>query len=382
MPSVILKGQEELTLIYSEPFRLFFPTGILYLVIGALLWLPQIWSAENYPVLLHRYFVLNGFAASFIGGFLMTAVPRFSKTMHARKGEVLVFFFITIAGILAATFDLEHWVHVVSTLQALFLVFFIFTRIRQRKENPPYSFIFIFAGLLLWIVASVAGYLGFYESFKDLHYEGAIAAIILGVGSRLIPGILGHVEIVRMQRESYERPVPLLQTVPWYFFLIMIAFVGSYFAPESYGVVMRAAIVVIVGLFYWQLLRLPIERTALTWCLWIAGWLILASFFIRAFWNDLLIHGAHAFFVNGIVLLSILIATRVIQSHGPKEKSLEDWKGLYVVTFLLAFASATRVSAYLIPEHYLTHLGYSSIVLVLGVLIWSWKYLRFVKTMR
>lgn len=366
-------------MIYSEPFRIFFPTGIFYLLAGALLWLPQIWSAEHYPVLMHRFLVLNGFVASFIGGFLMTAVPRFSKTQHARKGEVLFFFVVTLVGAFFAWKELEMPVHAISLLQGMALLGFILSRILKRKENPPYSFVFIFGGLFLWIISSLAGLFGHYEFFKDLHYEGAIASIILGVGSRLIPGILGHVEIVAQQRESYERPLPLLKTIPVYFILLLVGFIGSYFLGEEKGVVIRAVVVTIIGLLYWRLHQFPKERTALTWSIWSCGWLIVSSFLLRGIWTAGMIHGSHAFFITGIVLLSLLIATRVIQSHGPKDKSLENWKGLYVVTFLATLAAATRVSAFILPEQYLTHLGYSSLVLVAGVIIWSWKYLRYIK---
>lgn len=366
-------------MIYSEPFRLFFPMGIFYLLTGALLWLPQIWTAEHYPVLMHRYLVLNGFVASFIGGFLMTAVPRFSKTEHAKKEEVIFYFFIGLIGLLPAWASREQYVHAVSVLQGVSLLSFIFTRIRKRKENPPYSFVFIFGGLFLWIISSIAGLMGHYELFKDLHYEGAVASIILGVGSRLIPGILGHVEIVKAQRESYENPLPIYQTIPLYFILLIVGFIGSYFLGEEKGVVVRAVVVTIICFLYWRLHQFPKERTALTWSIWTCGWLILVSFLLRGVWTAGMIHGSHAFFISGIVLLSLLIATRVVQSHGPKDKSLENWKGLYVITFLATLAAATRVSAFILPENYLTHLGYSSLVLVVGVIIWAWKYLRYIR---
>jgi uncharacterized protein involved in response to NO len=365
--------------VYSEPFRLFFPAGIFCLLGGALVWLPQIWTTEFYPVLLHRYLVLNGFTTSFIGGFLMTAVPRFSKTEHAKKWEVWTLFSLILLGAIPAALDHERCLFAVSALQAMTILMFIFRRIFKRKENPPYSFLFIFVGLILWIASALASIFIDSESFKQLHYEGAIAAIILGVGGRLIPGILGHVEIVGKQRENYERPVPLLQTVPKYFFLLIFSFVVSYFLPEMTGGVIRTIVVSFIGFFYWKLYQKPAIKTSLTWSIWMSGWFIVFSFLLRAMWPEGMIHGSHAFFLGGIVLLSLLVATRVIQSHGPKDPKLENWKGLYVVTGLILFAAATRVSAFLLPESYLHHLGYSSFLLVVAVIIWSVKYLKYVR---
>lgn len=367
------------SIIASEPFRLFFPVGVIYLLCGIFLWVPQIWSSGDYPVALHRYLVLNGFTGSFIGGFLMTAVPRFSKTEHARGMEVFFFFSLTFLGMILAHLNQETFVFFVSAMQPAFLLFFLLRRIVKRRENPPYSFIFIFVGLFFWMISALASIFIDSEGFKSLHYEGAVVAIILGVGSRLIPGILGHVEIVKGQREKYETPLPILKTVPWYFFLIVMSFIASYFLEERLGSIIRAIVVGVIGFGYWKLFSRPQEQTALTWSIWLSGWCIVLSFILKGVWAEGYIHTSHAFFISGIVLLSLLIGTRVLQSHGPKDKNLENWKGIYLISFLIILSGATRVSAFIMPESYLTHLGYSAIILGIAVIVWSIKYLRFVK---
>lgn len=364
---------------YKEPYRILFPLGILYLLCGLLIWVPQIWSPDFYPISLHRFLVLNGFTGSFIAGFLMTAVPKFSKTYEANLSEVLSYIVVTAIGIVLAHFDYEYGTYLVSAVQVFLILIFLFSRIFKRQENPPYSFVFIFVGLFLWLLSAFGSILVDNEAFKRLHYEGAIVAIILGVGSRLIPGILGHVEIVSAQREKYEKPVAILKTVPKHFFLLILAYIVSYFIPEVLGSYVRAGIVNFIALFYWRLYELPKNRSALTFSIWTSAWLIVLSFLLRAFWDEGGIHAAHSFFINGIVLLSLLIATRVLQSHGPKDSHLENWKGLYVITFLIFLTSATRVSAYLMPETYLHHLGYSSSLLIFAIGIWSWKYLRYIR---
>lgn len=363
----------------AEPYRFFFPLGILYLLCGVLIWLPQIWNPSDYPVNLHRFLVLNGFGASFIGGFLMTAVPKFSKTFPARNFEVITFFLMTLCGVIFAHLDMEEWTFYVSALQVVIILFFLFSRIFKRKENPPYSFVFIFVGLFLWFFSALASVFWDNEAFKRIHYEGAIAAIILGVGSRLIPGILGHVEIVSAQRGQYENLKPLLATVPLHFGALIFSFVGSYLLTYPAGDFIRAIVVLIIAMIYWKLYQLPKLKTALTYSIWSSSWLIVIGFLLKALWDEGGIHAAHAFFINGIVLMSILIATRVLQSHGPQDKNLENWKGLYVVSFFIFVSAATRVSAYLMPDSYLHHLGYSSLLLSLAVIIWSFKYLKFAK---
>ncbi len=364
--------------IKKDPFRLFFPLGILFLTLGLLIWVPRIWDAENYPVLLHRSLVLNGFVTCFIGGFLFTAVPRFSQTEFASTSEILGLLFLIILSVCFAHFEREDLVFLFSGFTGLFILIYLLRRMHKRKSNPPYTFIFLFAGLGLWIFSGFASYLGNGEAMKELLYHGAVMAIILGVGSRLLPGIMGHSEIVASQREKYERPVPIIKTIPPVFLALMITYMISFFLPTEWGTWISALVILIIGMSYWQLWKLPVDRTALTISLWITAWLIVLSYLLRAAWSEGMIHGSHAFFINGLVLLSLLVGTRVIQSHGPKDKSLENWKGLYVITFLIFTSSATRVTAFLLPEHYLSHLGYASILLLLGVFIWAGKYLRHV----
>lgn len=362
----------------KEPYRLFFPLGVLFLLWGALIWLPLIWSAADYPVTLHRYLMLNGFSGCFIGGFLMTAIPKFSKTNTASKIEIFLYLLVTLSGLFFARAEMASGVFICSALQPLVIFSFLLPRISKRQENPPYSFVFIFVGLLLWTVSALASLFFDAELFKHIHYEGAIASIILGVGSRLIPGILGHQEIVTAQKEKYEKPVSIFKTIPVTFLALIGAFVISYLSDNSLAHMVRAAVVFIIAIFYWNLWKAPRTKTALTWCIWLSGWLITLSFVLKAFWTDGLIHISHSFFINGIVLLSLLIATRVLQSHGPKDNKLEQSKILYLVSFCIVLAAATRVSAFLLPDLYLTHLAYSSLMLAIGVLVWSFKYLRFV----
>lgn len=364
----------------TEPYRFFFPLGTLLFLCGILIWIPQIFNSGEYPVLLHRALMLNGFTASFIGGFLMTAVPKFSQTNEARTFEVGAFFAVILLALIAGHLEHETCCKVASALQPITIFGFLFSRITKRKQNPPYSFVFIFVGLILWAVSSILNIFIESDALMRLHYEGAIAAIILGVGSRLIPGILGHIEIVGAQRSQYEQPLPIIKTVPLHFFALIAAFVVSYFLSEEIGNWIRLAVVTFISFNYWKLYLAPKDETALTWCIWFSAWLITLSFALRAIWTDAGIHASHSFFINGIALLSFLIATRVLVSHGPKKKELENEKVLYIVTFLVFLSAITRVSAYLMEESYQHHIGYSALILSGAVILWGWKYLRFIRT--
>jgi uncharacterized protein involved in response to NO len=72
----------------KDPFQLFFPLGALLAVASVLPWTAQLYGQGGYPRELHRVLMINGFLLSFVAGFLMTAITRFTGTHFATKGEV------------------------------------------------------------------------------------------------------------------------------------------------------------------------------------------------------------------------------------------------------------------------------------------------------
>lgn len=366
------------TTIYNEPYRLMFPLGTLFLLWGIFLWIPQIWSQDSYPVLTHRTLVLNGFMAMFVGGFLMTAIPKFSRTQSAHKFETLSFAFMALVIIALSYTTHENLILWCSSLQAILLFSFAFRRFRITTASPPFSFVFIFVGIILWILSGIAGSLFSEVPQVSLQYDGAILAFILGIGSKLIPGILGHSEVLSPANFLKEKK-HYLKTVPSYFYLLMILYVLSFLIELQYGNWLRFLIVLFISMKFWKLYLLPPTKTALTYSIWLSAWLILLSVLLKALWLEGFIHAGHSFFINGIVLLSILVATRVLVAHGPMKKELENSKWLYVITFFIVLAAATRVSAFLMSESYYRHLAYSSFSLGLGIIIWSVLYLKFVR---
>ncbi|MCK6596150.1 MAG: NnrS family protein [Bacteriovoracaceae bacterium] len=364
--------------IYNEPYRLMFPLGTLYLLWGIFLWIPQLWSQESYPITLHRTLVLNGFMAMFVGGFLMTAVPKFSRTHAATKGETLSYVVATLIIIGLAFLITEPILLSLSSIQAFLIFIFAFRRFRLTKASPPFTFVFIFVGFLLWILAGIPGNLFSQIPQVSLQYDGAILAFILGIGSKLIPGILGHSEILPPHQSSLKK-ITLFSSIPKYFYLLMLLFASSFLLDVQYGNWLRFFIVLFMSMRFWKIYLLPPIKTSLTICIWISSWLILLSVFLKAIWIEGFIHAGHSFFINGIVLLSILVATRVLVAHGPMKKELENSKWIYAVAFFIVLAAATRVSAYLMPDTYYRHLAYSSFSLGIGLILWSIRYLKFVR---
>ena len=75
----------------EEPFRAFFPLGVVGAVAGVLPW---VWFHAGwqpvYPGYAHGLLQIQGFVMVFAVGFLMTALPRFLETTPTRPWELLL----------------------------------------------------------------------------------------------------------------------------------------------------------------------------------------------------------------------------------------------------------------------------------------------------
>lgn len=343
---------------------------MIYLFIGVGLWLLQPMAPEFYPVQWHRSLVMNGYFVCILYGFLLTAFPQFSQSPISTKTELSLALILGLAPVLVAGLTQAWPLGITSICQALFLFFFVSRRITKLKANPPYSFIFIPVALMLWIYSEVNYLLTEQPEALWLFYEASTLAFIIAVGARLIPGLLGHQEIVDYQRSLYERPGPFYKVVPKGFYLMAIVYFLSAMPWQKDIGFLRVAILTTIALSYWRIFTLPTTRTSFSWSVWLCCWGIVLGQYAKLFFSEFGIHILHAHFVLGIILLTLLVITRVSNAHLLKIKELEKKKTLLVITILLFLTAATRVSAPMLPASYENHLAYSAFVLILSFVIW------------
>src|SRR6185436_2834595 len=90
----------------SEPFRIFFPAGVLAGIVGVALWpLHLLGVMEFYPGLVHARIMACGLFGGFIFGFLGTAMPRMLSAKPLRVAEVamLLAFYIAMVAAFACS---------------------------------------------------------------------------------------------------------------------------------------------------------------------------------------------------------------------------------------------------------------------------------------
>jgi uncharacterized protein involved in response to NO len=377
----------------KDPFRAFFPLGAILALAGVVPWISQYFTHADYPRDLHRSLMINGFLLSFVCGFLMTAIPRFTGTHFATKAEILITLSALTLASIGAFSPRQTWDFFFSAAAVASLALFSFRRFLRKTTNPPHTFVFIGVGLFLWLASNLGQFASsigislpdaWTAIFQDLFSNGAIMSLILGVGGRLIPGILGWQEIVVKQRKQYETADPFLSRVPLGILVSVLVFLSSFFfeslIPLQLCFFMRGAVTLHFGIRYWVIYRFPSTRSFLTWSIWLCCWCLTLGYFVPAFWIGASVHALHVLFIGGFSLLTLLISTRVIFAHSPVGTEIEKTSpSILVFTGLILLSMVTRVTAILLPKIYLDHLGYAAAIWVVALITWGWLLVSGVK---
>lgn len=370
--------------IQKDPFRLFFPTGALLGALGISPWIAQLWSHATYPADFHRNLMINGFLLAFIVGFLMTSIPRFTSTSYATTVEITWVFCCLILTSLCAFFLNTGWGHLPATMTIVGIITFGARRFINRKDNPPFTFVFVALGLALMLLTNIMLFQQIYDPmpdhialWRDLFSNGAILSIVLGIGGRLIPGIFGWQEIVSHQRNRYEKASNYLQAVPLVIWIALGMFLASYFLsellPQLVCHFLRAIVVWFFGMHYWRLYRFPREKNYVSWGIWFSGWSFMIGITLPIVWGGNYTHSLHGVFIGGFSLLTLLVGTRVILAHSTEGRGPEKTsKSILGFTFLFLLSSITRITAIIWPNVYLSHLGYAAVLWIMGLILWIW----------
>ncbi len=372
-----------------EPYRIFFPLGLLSAFIGVLCWVPfALGQTQNYPGTEHPHLMIGGFLFSFALGFLMTAIPRFTETAPAKSWELLFQAAVILLMIATGTASLfsPQWREASLLLQIVslvLLILFCVPRFLSKKRKPPPSFLFIGVGILCGLLGSVLLYLDERGSIsaelgltgRSLFYHGMMLSFVIGVGSRLIPVLLGH-EANPMNQDASPRsssnPGVLLGLAVVYF----LSFPVELFASQESGRIARAMVLLFVSFRFWRIFVPPVRRGSLPLWLRIAGIMLLLGQWSFALFPGYAVHGVHLTFAGGYSLLTLLIATRVVLSHGGYDLSLElKSRWLHVLGALVAASALARFLAPLAPASYVHHLAYASFGWSLGVGMWAFLFL-------
>lgn len=373
----------------QEPFRLFFPAGVLAGIVGVALWpLHLVGLMESYPGLSHARLMAGGFFGGFILGFLGTALPRMLGVRALGKGPVLTLG-IAHLGMVAAYAGQRVFVGDVLFL-ALLVVFagLMLTHVRERRDTPPPGFVLVGLGLLC---AGAGGGLALGQEGREvdafwitlqrlLSYQGFVLLPILGIGPFILPRLFG--------RESAHDFPEMLRPVPGWWrkaataLVAGVLVIGS-FVLEAKGWTRVAHGIRCAAVLGCVALEMPWQRAAKLNALGFFARLafagIAAGFLAVALFPGYRTGLLHLALIGGFALLTLVVATRVVFGHSGNLARLQGpqrWLG--VATGLMLLGMATRISGDFWPHVLASHYSYGAGLWIAGVLLWSVKVLPLV----
>ncbi len=374
----------EWSVIRREPYRLFFPLGILFGLAGTGHWL--IYStglSGSYSGYYHATTQIWLYMGSFVAGFLMTAIPRFASAENAKSSEILTLLFLM--GFIFISLVSRQWPIAgglyITWLTAMLM--FIIRRFRRRGSsvNPPIEFIWIPVAFLhgicgmLTVVLSQLGLIKpeFLEAGRSMSEQGFLLSLVVGIGGFLGPRLMGQYE---MPSHEMIKKLPSLNKRRLFMHLgaASLLFISFWMegAQESPAAYFLRAIIVTVELAYVSKVLAPPKIVALFQRgLSLSFWLIIVGVWAAAIFPRHHVAMLHILFLGGFGLLTFFISTMVVLSHsGHGEQMRRSLWIFHVILLGILLSLAIRLSAQFFPEFYFQLLGIASAVWIATGIAW------------
>lgn len=372
---------------HIDPYRVFFPIGLFYGLMGVALWIPWLITQTGvYPGEFHPEIMIGGFLLTYSLGFLTTAIPRFTESKLMQTNELILALCLTVVAGIAFLTQNKLFIYFSDLSIFSFLIYFALSRFRSRKKNPPPSFIFIGLAFLIGLIS--LGALIFTELYSPNElilrrlnspfFNCFMLTLVLGVGSRLIPALLGHEAPPDAPTDSKtENKIKNIQIEMFFYcFVFFISFCLDILnIPIIWGDALRAFVTVSIGLRHWKLARKPRQLSVFSAFLWLSAWSVLLGTTLPVLAPTLRIHSIHLLFISGLGLMTLIISTRVTLAHANLGNLIHTWSWplLSSCCFIL-LAALLRVTVSIYPDEMIPlYLG-ACASWCAGLLIWLAHY--------
>ncbi|MAS03299.1 MAG: short-chain dehydrogenase [Ahrensia sp.] len=237
----------------------------------------------------HIHELLFGYTGAVIAGFLLTAVPNWTKRLPVSGWRLLILFLIWVAGRIAVTVSGDSNALLVAVFDLAFPVWLIFVIARELVVGRSYRNLRVLALVTLFAGANIAFH---YEAATtgttDYSRRGGIAVILLLImliGGRVIPSFTRN---WLAQNRSKSFPVPFGRFDGLTIAASAAAFLIWIGAPESLVAAMALAL---AGLL--NLVRLARWK----------GWQTFSEGLVAV------LHVAYAFVPAGMIAVALSIGT-------------------------------------------------------------------------
>jgi uncharacterized protein involved in response to NO len=362
-----------------EPFRIFFPLGVLLAWIGIGHWLLYATGlTTTYSCLFHGLVQMQAFLMAFAAGFLLTALPRRTQTAPPSAVEIWA-----LAGLLVTTTAAamrERWTLAELTYALVFLVLLLFALRRFRKRGagrrPPAAFVLIPLGVLyglagagLIAAASRADTAPWTMALGRLLVEqGVFLTFAIGIGSLVLPLMGGAPPPPDLDSSTRER-----RKLAAYAAAGIAIFASLLIEQRGWvhaGPLLRALVVALglgLGGGAWKAPAKPGLHRRLVW---FAVWLMPVGLAVSGLWPDYRVPALHILFIGGFSLMAFGVATHVALAHLDLERlALGRPPAVMVLGATFVLALLARLAAD-VGNTYFDHLGWAAGLWLAGSAVW------------
>jgi uncharacterized protein involved in response to NO len=372
----------------EEPFRIFFPIGVLVGISGVSLW-PLYFSGLHkfYPGVMHARMMIEGFMGAFIIGFLGTAGPRLTGTPPFARWELGLLLTLHAVAVGMHIGHLHFEADIVFL--ALLLVFAgrMAWRFSNRRDMPPPSFVLVGFGFLNAIAGTVlliAGAMGDGNPRCGmlggiLLYQGFVTYLVLGIGGFLLPRFLN----LPPRGDFPESRTPAGGWMPRAVFALAIGAVllGTYVAEVFTPMTRVAGLVRCAAAAVFLLSEIPAHRSVVPWltitnCLRVALAMIVLGLLFPVLWPAQRVAGLHVVFISGFTLVTFTVATRVVLGHSGFGHLFTSRLPFLIATAILLIAGmALRVAGDFALGWRGPLMDAASYLWMLAAALWGWRVL-------
>ena len=363
--------------IWQIGFRPFFLGASLWAIVSMALWLGllqynvRLGLNGMLPAHWHGHEMIYGFAMAVVAGFLLTAVPTWTKTPPVSGWPlitVFAFWFVArglfLAGnhallILTAVFDLLFQA---GLLILLGVPLFRYGKMRQWS-------IWIKAGLI--VLSNVLFYLGAFGVIEEGIYYGLysgfylIIALVLTISRRVIPMFMenGLYLDAPLRNRKWVDVGSLVLVLVFWLVEVFVRIPGL-----SAGVALLLCIVHLVRLYDWYVPAM--WEKPLLWVLYLAYAFIVSGFAFKAVgltgWSVPPSLVLHLFAIGGIALMTCGMMSRVSLGHtGRNIHAPPRWAGL-VFAYIVVSAITRAIVPLVDMNHYMLWVVVSQYFWILG----------------
>jgi len=359
--------------IRHDPYRVFFPLGVLLAWAGVLHWLLlSLGVIDEYRSIFHAFAQIEGFMTCFAAGFLMTLIPRRTQTDPPAAWQLAVAMACPVAIVIAAWFELWAASQVPWLVLMAVLIQFAVSRFRRATLAVPNSFVWVVLALAMGVSGSVLAGVGaamgdeswwLHEAGRALVLQGMFTGLVLGIGGMLLPVITrGAPPLVAVP----SRRAKLLHLAAG------LAFVATFFVEGRAGYGLRAAIVLAVLLLSAEIWRAPTVPGLHRRLIWLSAWMLPLGPACVALWPQYEKAGLHVMFIGCFATMALCISIHVVLSHGGRPQLLlERPRPVALMGLLLAAALGLRALVNLDQPHAYRWLGLAAASFLLATLAWA-----------